>query len=59
VAILESRRKGLLARWHGRHATSSERVMREMTEAGYRLMETHEIVRGYWFGMFGVANRAR
>ncbi len=59
VAILESRRKGLLARWHGRHATSSERVMREMTEAGYRLIETHEIVRGYWFGMFGVANRAR
>jgi ubiquinone/menaquinone biosynthesis C-methylase UbiE len=58
VAILESRRKGLLARWHGRHATTPERVMREMTEAGYRLITTHEVVRGYWFGMFEVADRA-
>ena len=58
VAILESRRKGLLARWHGRHATSPERVMREMTDAGFRLSATHEVVRGYWFGMFEVAVRA-
>ena len=52
VAILESRREGLLARWHGRHATSPRRVLREMTEAGYRLMATHDVVRGYWFGLF-------
>ena len=52
VAILESRREGLLARWHGRHATSPERVLREMTDAGYRLIETHDVVRGYWFGIF-------
>ncbi len=58
VAILESRRKGLLARWHGRHATSTKRVMREMTDAGYRLIATHEVVRGYWFGIFEVADRA-
>jgi predicted methyltransferase len=52
VAILESRREGLLARWRGRHATSPPRVLHEMTDAGYRLMATHAIVRGYWFGLF-------
>lgn len=52
VAILESRRRGLLARWRGRHATSPSRVLREMTDAGYRLIATHDIVRGYWFGLF-------
>ena len=55
VAILESRREGLLARWHGRHATSPRRVLREMSEAGYRLIATHDVVRGYWFGLFEVA----
>lgn len=54
VAILESRREGLLARWLGRHATSPRRVLREMAEAGYRLSATHDIVRGYWFGLFEV-----
>jgi ubiquinone/menaquinone biosynthesis C-methylase UbiE len=55
VAILESRREGLLARWRGRHATSPRRVLREMAEAGYRLIATHDVVRGYWFGVFEVA----
>ena len=55
VAILESRREGLLARWLVRHATSPRRVQREMAEAGYRLVATHDIVRGYWFGLFEVA----
>ncbi len=54
VAVLESRREGLLARWRGRHASSPRRVTREMTEAGYRLIATHDIVRGYWFGLFAV-----
>jgi len=54
VAILESRRVGLLARWHGRHATSPDRVLREMTAAGYRLTATHDVVRGHWFGLFEV-----
>ena len=58
VAILESRREGLLARWHGPHATSSRRVRREMVAAGYRLVATHEVVRGYWFGEFEVAAEA-
>ena len=59
VAILESRREGLLARWRGRHASSPRRVLREMAEAGYRLTATNDIVRGYWFGLFEVAPRAR
>ena len=54
VAILEARREGLLAHWRGRHATSPRRMLREMAEAGYRLVETHDLVRGYWFGMFEV-----
>jgi arsenite methyltransferase len=58
VAILESRREGLLARWLGRHASSPRRVLRDMTTAGYRLISTHAIVRGYWFGLFEVADHA-
>jgi ubiquinone/menaquinone biosynthesis C-methylase UbiE len=57
VAILESRREGLLARWRGGHASSPRRVLREMTEAGYRLVATHDVVRGYWFGLFEAADR--
>jgi predicted methyltransferase len=55
VAILESRGEGLLARWRGRHATSPRRLQREMTAAGYRLIGTHDVVQGYWFGVFEVA----
>lgn len=55
VAILESRREGLLARWEGHHASSPRKVLREMTDAGYRLIATHDVVRGYWFGIFEVA----
>ena len=54
VAILESRREGLLERWRGRHGSSPERVQRDMAEAGYRLTETHDLVRGHWFGLFEV-----
>jgi predicted methyltransferase len=58
VAILESRREGLLARWLAPHASSPHRVLREMTDAGYRLRATHDVVRGYWFGLFEVAHRS-
>jgi predicted methyltransferase len=54
VAILESRREGMLARWLGWHASSPRQVQREMTAAGYGLVATHEVVRGYWFGLFEV-----
>ncbi|MFN2418920.1 MAG: class I SAM-dependent methyltransferase [Candidatus Limnocylindria bacterium] len=56
VAILESRGEGPLAHWRGRHASSPQRVLREMAEAGYRLTATHDIVRGYWFGLFEIAS---
>jgi predicted methyltransferase len=58
LAILESRREGPLARWRGHHASSPRRVLREMTDAGYRLSATHDIVRGYWFALFEVAQSA-
>ena len=56
VSILESRREGLLARWRGRHATPPRRVIREMAKAGFRLRATHDVVRGYWFGLFEVGS---
>jgi predicted methyltransferase len=52
VAILESRRRGILARWLAPHATDPRKVQRDMKEAGYRLVATHDVVRGYWFGVF-------
>jgi arsenite methyltransferase len=58
VAILESRREGLLARWQAFHASPPRQVQREMAEAGYRLVATHDVVYGYWYGIFEVADRA-
>lgn len=52
VAILESRREGLLARWMGRHASPPNRIRSQMNEAGFALTATHDLVRGYWFGVF-------
>ena len=52
VAILEARREGLLARWLGRHASNPSAVRREMERAGYELTATHDVVHGYWFGIF-------
>ena len=54
VAILESRREGLLAWWLAPHASSPHRVLRAMTDAGYQLITTHDVVRGYWFAQFEV-----
>jgi len=59
VAILESHRKGLLARRILRHASSPTQLQREMTDAGYRLIQTRDVVRGYWFGQFEVADPRR
>jgi arsenite methyltransferase len=52
VAILESRREGILARWLAPHATSPRRVQREMTDADYRLVATHDVVPGYWYSVW-------
>jgi arsenite methyltransferase len=54
VAILESRREGLLARWMGRHGTPSRQVRAGMARAGFSLTRTHDVVRGHWFGEFQV-----
>lgn len=54
LAILESRREGLLARWLAMHASSPRQIRREMDAAGYGLITTHDVVRGYWFGIFQV-----
>jgi cyclopropane fatty-acyl-phospholipid synthase-like methyltransferase len=56
VAILESRREGLLARWLAPHASAPREVLRELTGAGYRLVATHDVVRGYWYALFEVAD---
>jgi arsenite methyltransferase len=58
VAILESRREGLLARWLAPHATDPKTLQHVMEGAGYRLVATHDVVRGYWFGIFEVAQPA-
>jgi arsenite methyltransferase len=50
VTILEARREGILARWRGAHASPPDRVVREMAEAGYRVVATHDLVPGHWFG---------
>jgi arsenite methyltransferase len=52
VAILESRRQGLLAHWMGRHASSPDRIRNQMERAGFVLTATHDVVAGYWFGEF-------
>lgn len=57
IAILESRREGLLARWMNPHATPSERIRSEMAAAGFVLIRVHDLVRGHWFGEFTVRPR--
>jgi hypothetical protein len=58
LAILESRAEGLLARWVARHGSPSRRVREEMGRAGYRLVATHDVVVGHWFGIFEVDGAA-
>jgi len=53
VAILESRLEGVAARWINQHGTVPLRVQAEMTQAGYELLETHDLVHGHWFALFG------
>jgi len=54
VAILEALGTGILARWMGFHASPPGTVIGEMERAGYRLVETHDLVPGYLFGIFQV-----
>jgi ubiquinone/menaquinone biosynthesis C-methylase UbiE len=52
LAVLEARRQGLLARWLAPHASPPEQLQRELADAGYRLLATHDVVPGYWYGVF-------
>jgi arsenite methyltransferase len=54
VAILEALGTGILARWMGLHASPPGQVLKEMKRAGYRLVETRDLVPGYLFGVFQV-----
>jgi predicted methyltransferase len=54
VAILESRLEGIAARWMNPHGSIPSRVAAEMRGAGYKLVETHDIVRGHWFAVFQI-----
>jgi predicted methyltransferase len=52
VGILESRLEGPLARRMNPHGSVPGRVVDEMGRAGYELVETLDIVRGHWLGVF-------
>jgi ubiquinone/menaquinone biosynthesis C-methylase UbiE len=52
VAILESRLEGVAAKWMNPHGSVPSRVQAEMGQAGYTLVETHDIVYGHWFAVF-------
>ncbi len=54
VAILESRLEGVAARWMNPHGSVPSRVQTQMSRAGYRLVETHDVVYGHWFALFRV-----
>jgi len=52
VAILESRLEGLAARWINPHGSVPARIVTDMRDAGYELVETLDVVHGHWFGVF-------
>ncbi|MEA2676981.1 MAG: hypothetical protein QOJ81_1122 [Chloroflexota bacterium] len=52
VAILESRLEGPLARRMNPHGSVPAQVVDDMARAGYTLVETIDIVRGHWLGVF-------
>ena len=54
LAILESRASGLLAGLLNRHGSPPDRLRRELADAGYRLLATHDLVVGHLFAEFEV-----
>jgi ubiquinone/menaquinone biosynthesis C-methylase UbiE len=54
LVILESRRSGVLAGLLDRHGSPPDRLRRELTDAGYRLLTTHDRVVGHLFAEFEV-----
>ena len=58
LVILESRHSGVLAALLNRHGSPPDRLRRELAEAGYRLLTTHDLVVGHLFAEFEVTNVA-
>lgn len=54
VAILESRLEGVAAKWMNPHGSVPSRVQAQMAQAGYTLVETHDIVYGHLFALFAL-----
>jgi ubiquinone/menaquinone biosynthesis C-methylase UbiE len=54
LVILESRHSGILAGLLGRHGSPPRRLKREVADAGYRLIATHDLVVGHLFAAFEV-----
>lgn len=54
LVILESRRSGVLAGLLDRHGSPPDRLRRELADAGYRLVATHDLVVGHLFAEFDV-----
>jgi predicted methyltransferase len=59
VVILESRLEGPAARWMNPHGSVPGKVRLDMSRAGYELVETRDIVRGHWLGIFRVHPASR
>lgn len=57
LVILESRHSGLLAGLLSRHGSPPHRLQRELADAGYRLVATHDLVVGHLFAEFEVITR--
>lgn len=54
---LESRHSGILAGLLGRHGSPPHRLRRELADAGYRLVTTHDLVVGHLFAEFAAVTR--
>ncbi len=57
LVILESRHSGILAGLLGRHGSPPHRLRRELADAGYRLVATHDLVIGHLFAEFAAVTR--
>ena len=58
LVILESRHSGILAGLLGRHGSPPHRLRRELADAGYRLVATHDLVVGHLFAEFEAVTQA-
>ncbi len=58
LVILESRHSGILAGLLGRHGSPPHRLRRELADAGYRVVATHDLVVGHLFAKFEVITRS-